>query len=474
MTRAENWELILQLCKESQDDVIDCLRVELLNDFGKSDEFSRGPNFRHLAACFRSFLRRKTKTDLPTVVRRKPLIFFPATSSSNLQNLLPVALEAKRQDSLGGIVTGAAVKSGSDGVFGDFSPVLREHDLSGRIGMGFLPRSLRRAVRRLNWMIAWLKPQHAHYAKRVRQNYGAYVKMMITAERAKIACRDLLLAWQPSCLLSTSDFYPFEFQLIWQAKKLGIPTSILQHGESNDVVLWPTYADTFLAWGESYREQFLKRGAPENRLHVTGMPASDALFGMSESRAATDAKTTNPVCLVLSHTQDRVEDSVLFEAFGRCLIDTIRSTPRIKWNIKLHPSEDDSFYRENGMADLAQVKVLPRETSLEQAVNESNVVCTIRSTAGLQAMMMRKPVIVLDLVKQGAAPVTWPLQGGGIYAKEAVQFQTNLNRLISEADYLGSVLSQQHQFLEFKFANRGQAATAVVDFLQNQTRAEKH
>lgn len=474
MTRTENWNLILQLCAEAKDDVVDCLRIELLNDFGKVDAYSGGPNLRHLAACFRSFLPSKTRADLPAVIRHKPVIFFPATSSSNLQNLLPVAIEAKRRDLLGGIVTGAAVKSGSDGVFSEFSPVLREQDLNGRIGMGFLPRSLQRAVQRLNWVISWLKPRHAHHAKRIRQNYGAYVKMMITAERARIACRELLLAWQPSCLLSTSDFYPFEFQLIWQARKLGIPTAILQHGESNDVVVWPTYADTFLAWGESYREQFLKRGAPENRLRVTGMPASDELFRKSECKASTDDKTAGPVCLVLSHTQDRVEDSVLFEAFGRCLIDTIRSTPGMTWNIKLHPSEDDSFYRENGMANLAQVKVLPRETSLEQAVNQSDVVCTIRSTAGLQAMMMRKPVIVLDLAKQGSAPVTWPLQGGGIYAKEAEQFRSNLNRLISDAAFLGSVLSQQHQFLEFQFANRGQAATAVVDFLENQTQAGKH
>ena len=469
MTRAENWNLVLQLCAEAQDDVVDCLRIELLNDFGKVDEFSRGPNKRHLAACIRSNLTRKRKPNMPPVVRHKPVIFFPAASSSNLQNLLPVAREAKRRNLLGGIVLGEAVQRGDLRVFDEFPAVVHERDLGGQIGIGFLPQSFQRAVRRLKWMIAWLRRHDAHCAKRVRQNYGSYLRLMVTAERAQITCRDLLSTWQPSGILSTSDFYPFEFQFIWQARKLGIPTSILQHGEPNDVVVWPTYADSFLAWGESYREQFLKRGAAADRLHVTGMPASDALFLHSEAKAGTAPEASHPVCLVLSHTQDRIEDSVTFEEFGRCLADTIRLIPGIKWRIKLHPSEDNSFYRERGLTNLAQVEVLPREVSLEQAVNESAVVCTIRSTAGLQAMMLQKPVIVLDLIKQAAPPVTWPLQGGGVFAKDAEEFRMEVNRLVSDDKFLDSVLTNQRQFLDLKFAHRGKAAAAVVDYLQAQT-----
>ena len=263
MTRAENWDLILQLCMESQDDVIDCLRIELLNDFGKLDEFSRGPNLRHLAACFRSFLRDGKRENIPPAIPHKPVIFFPATSGSNLLNLLPVAQEARRRDLLGGIVTAAAVQRGDPETFKEFAAVVSERTLNAQLGLGFLAGSFQRAGWRLRRLLSWLQQRDAHCALRVRQNYGAYLRMMINAERARIVCRDLLLAWQPSCILSTSDFYPFEFQFIWQARKLGIPTSLLQHGEPNDVVLWPTYAETFLAWGESYREKIRSRRAPD-------------------------------------------------------------------------------------------------------------------------------------------------------------------------------------------------------------------
>ena len=469
MTRAENWNLVLQLCKESQDDVIDCLRIELLNDFGKVEEFSRGSNMRHLASCFRSFLPRRKREKIPPATRHKPVIFFPATSGSNLLNLLPVAREARHRDLLGGIVAGEAVQRGNPEAFDEFFPVVHERTLNAQLGIGFLAGSFQRARRRLGRMIKWLHQRDAHCARRVRQNYGSYLRLMVTAERSQIVCRNLLSTWQPSCILTTSDFYPFEFQFIWQAGKMGIPTSILQHGEPNDVVVWPTYADTFLAWGESYREQLLKLGAPENRLHVTGMPASDALFLRASGTESTTSRKNTPVCLVLSHTQDRIEDSALFEEYGRCLTEAIRSTPGMKWKIKLHPSEDDSFYQEHAINDLAQVEILRREVSLEKAVDQSDVVCTIRSTAGLQAMMMQKPVIVLYLAALAGPPVTWPLHGGGIFARHAEEFLSNLNRLISEDTFLHSILVKQRQFLDLKFANRGKAASAIVDFLQNQT-----
>lgn len=468
MTRAENWDLVLQLCKESQDDVIDCLRIELLNDFGKTEEFSRGPNVRHLTSCFRSFFPRLKSEKIPPATPNKPVIFFPATSGSNLLNLLPVAQEAKRRGLLGGIVTGEAVRRGNPQALEEFFPVVTERTLNAQLGLGFLPGSFRRAVKRFRQMVGWLEQHDAHCARRVRQNYGSYLRLMVTAERARIVCRNLLATWQPSCVLSTSDFYPFEFQFIWQARKLGIPTAILQHGEANDVVIWPSYADVFLAWGESYREPLFKRGAAEDRVQVTGMPASDALFLRAPGKDTPDLKTSDPVCLVLSHTQDRVEDATLFEEFGRCLKETIRLTPGMKWKIRLHPSEDDSFYRECAISNLPRVEMSSKKISLEQAVDQADVVCTIRSTAGLQAMMLQKPVLILDLAKAGGPPVTWPLQGGGCYVRNAREFQDTLEGLVADAEILQSVLTKQNRFLNLKFANRGQAANSIVNFLEHQ------
>jgi hypothetical protein len=397
------------------------------------------------------------------------MILIPATSGSNLLNLLPVAQDARRRGILGGIVAGESFQKTGSTVLDEFEHVVSETDLRSLVGVGFLSKSLARAAGRLKRLINNLNVYNPACARRIKQNYGSYIRSMVVSEGMGLAYRQLFSMWQPSFVLSTSDFWPAEFQCCWQAKRRGIPTAILQHGVMSDVSVWPTYHDTFLAWGETFREQLLAQGATTERIRVLGMPASDDLFARSKLAANKTTKGEAPVCLVFSHTQDRIEESALFEEFGQCLAETIRSTPGVKWKIKLHPAEDDSFYHERGISKLEQLEILPRHISLEQAVEDATVACTIRSTAGMQAMMLQKPLIVLNLSSLAGQPVTWPTQGGGIYIKTAVEFKKALERLTNDKDYVCSLLTSQDEFLNKTFANKGSAACAIVDFLEGRT-----
>ena len=469
MTRAENWKLALRVCEESNDEVLASLRIALLNDFGKTAHYGKGDNFRQLAICLKSFLPFQRRTSVSPAPQGRPMILIPATSGSNLLNLLPVAQEARRRGLLGGLVAGESFQKAGSTALSEFEHVVSETALRSLVGMGFLPKSLGRAGRRLNRLIKKLNIYNPDCAKIVKQNFGSYIRLMVTSEGMGIAYRQLFSRWRPSFMISTSDFWPAEFQCCWQAKRLGIPTAILQHGVMSDLSVWPTYYDTFLAWGETFREQLLAQGAPPERIRVLGMPASDNLFARSIQSADKAKNGKAQVCLVFSHTQDRIEEFALFEEFGQCLAETIRSTPEVKWKIKLHPAEDDSFYQERGISKFGQLEILPRNVSLEQAVEGATVVCTIRSTAGLQAMMLQKPLIVLDLSSLSGPPVTWPAQGGGIYAKNAFEFKSRLERLANDKEYACSILASQAEFLDKTFANKGKAAGAVVDFLEEQT-----
>jgi hypothetical protein len=471
MTRAENWQLALRICEESSDEVIASLRIALLDDFGKTDRYSKGDNFRQLAVCLKSFLPFRRKAAISQAPQGRPMILIPAISGSNLLNLLPVAQEARRRGLLGGIVAGESFQKTRSTALGEFEHVVSETVLRSLVGMGFLPKSLARAGRRLKRLIVGLNNYSPHCAKRVKQNFGSYIRLMVVSEGMSIAYRQLFSMWRPSFMISTSDFWPAEFQCCWQAKRLEIPTAIVQHGVINDVCAWPTYYDTFLAWGDTFREQLLRQGAPAERIRVVGMPASDDLFLRTGQKADRVKNGMNPSCLVFSHTQDRIEEVALFEDFGRCLVEAIRSTPEVKWRIRLHPAEDDSFYRELEISRFKNVEISPRDISLEQAVEEASVVCTIRSTAGLQAMMLQKPLIVLNLASLSGPPVAWPIHGGGLYAKNADEFVKNLARLTSDGNFRCSLLASQSAFLDKTFANRGRAAAAIVDYLEEQTSA---
>lgn len=398
------------------------------------------------------------------------MILIPATTGSNLLNLLPVAQEARRRELLGGIVAGESFQRMGSTALAEFEHVTHEKALRSWVGMGFLPQSLARASRRLKQLVEKIARYNPHYAKRVKQNFGCHLKLMVLSEGMSIAYQKLFSAWRPSFMLSTSDYWPVDFQCCWQARRMGIPTAILQHGAISNLYYWPTYHDVFIAWGETFREQLFKLGAPAERIRVLGMPASDDLFNRSGRTAGKPVRPGSPpVCLILSHTQDRKEEFELFEEFGKYLIEVVRSMPTIKWKVKLHPNEDDSFYRERAFSKIGQVEILPRDVSLEQAVEESDVVCTIRSTAGLQAMMLKKPLIVLALSTLTGPRVLWPEEGGGIYARNPDEFRNCFSRLTNENNFADTLLASQEKFLDKNFANRGKAASAIVDFIEKES-----
>jgi len=100
-------------------------------------------------------------------------------------------------------------------------------------------------------------------------------------------------------------------------------------------------------------------------------------------------------------------------------------------------------------------------------VEQADVVCTIRSTAGLQAMMMQRPVVVIDLTPEC---VWWPAQGGGAAAKDSSSFKNVFDHLIDDADFRTATLDSQGVFLNKAFANKGRAASSIVDYMEEKTR----
>jgi hypothetical protein len=178
------------------------------------------------------------------------------------------------------------------------------------------------------------------------------------------------------------------------------------------------------------------------------------------------ADRSAPVCLLLSAAHDCYSDPQLFERFAQYLAAAVRATPRIKWKIKLHPAEDGSFYRQGILKTLRQLQILSPGITLNQAIAQSDVICTIRSTAGLQGMMMHRPLLVIDIVPHTQWSVGWPSEGGGLAATSSQQFIEFLNQIVDSDTFRHSILKSQDSFINKSFVNKGRAADAIVDFLE--------
>jgi hypothetical protein len=471
MTRTEYWNLISRLCEQANDDAITSVRVPLLFESSMSETLASKHElrqFRQILGVFKSFLSRDTKSRLTAPEKKGlPLVLSSCSSASNLLNLEPVMREARERSLLGLVIAGDSVPDSS---LEGYPNVVTQRALWQRGKKLGIAAILRTGTSKLRHLLKLLEPMDAHLTWRVRKNYGFFLRHFVNSQVIGAGFQKVLKEWRPSCVLSGSDYWPFEFQLFCQARKFGIPNAMIQHGDLSDVTAWPTYAETFLIWGKAFEQHLIKLGAPRDRLRICGMPASDRLFrGFQTSYACKDPDRERLVCLVLSHTHERQEAPEIYESFRQYLVEVVRLLPDVRWLIRLHPAEDDSFYREIGLINHPQLRIQEKRGTLEQSVAEADVVCTIRSTAGLQAMMMHKPVIVMDVVPGVECSTWWPLYGGGVAAKTATVFKSIFEQLINDHSHWENALNAQQRFLNGSFANQGRAASTIVDFLQETT-----
>jgi len=296
-------------------------------------------------------------------------------------------------------------------------------------------------------------------------NRGAIVRQLACSIQFGSALGQLLDRWSPSCVISTSDFWPLEHQLCRQASQRKIPSILIQHGAIGDF-WWPFVADMYCMWGETHVQQMQELGAPLERMVAAGMPATDSMFrGTEDGSRRRPSDRSRPICLLISHTHGRAIEKDIFDKYRHFVSETIQLAPEINWMVKLHPMENDELYREMGSSVFDRLTFYPKTASLQDAVTDADVVTTVYSTAGLESMVLGRPLIIAPAIARVRHLAPWPSMGGGMYANTPADFQFQLNRLISDQDYREQQLRKQERFLAKSFANQGHAAERIVDWL---------
>jgi len=439
------------------------LRFPLFIALQPGDHLTPGRQLREMAASFRDFIR-SVKKVLPPVPKGKPLFCFAHATPSNMKNLLPVAREARRRGLLGGIVT-AENYSNELREFSGISPIVSASDLtpplttSERVALLSEMVSIYTRVRRA--MLEY-RPEFGYLMLRT---IGSLTRHLACAARFGEPLGRLLDSWQPSCVVCTSDFWPFESQLCYQASCRSIPFVVSQHGTIGHH-WWPFVADVYCMWGDAFVEQMQSLGASRDRLASIGMPASDDLFNKIGSIDKVAPRLERPVCLILSHTHGRYLEPEIFDAFRKVLPEVINKTPEITWKVKLHPVEDRSFYQQMGADVYNRLTFYSQGASLEGAVRECDIATTLYSTAGLEAMMLDRPLAVACPSSRVEELAWWPAQGGGVYVRTAQEYITTLTRLALDSKHRDAQLTAQRTFLARAFANQGHAAESLVSFIE--------
>lgn len=175
----------------------------------------------------------------------------------------------------------------------------------------------------------------------------------------------------------------------------------LKHGKKGTKTIYGTGESTKIAvFGDSTKEFLVSMGVNSNKIVITGSPKFDPLFFKNQEvkNQETNKRNNNPK-KVLVLTQPMVEAGFWTgkqrESFIRSIIDSTSNIDNIELIFKLHPLEHKVDY-EKIVKFHRNVEVI-KNSPLDDIIQSSDLCITIFSTAGLEAMILKKPLIIINL-----------------------------------------------------------------------------
>ena len=177
------------------------------------------------------------------------------------------------------------------------------------------------------------------------------------------------------------------------AKRNGIKSFFIQHGLLMGNVYRNLATDYACVWGKIPMQFWLKKDVAKERVYEFGHFGFDGI--PLNNYSVKKIPNKNPRVLIIGQNPKAFltmkEHSITLDVYEK----TIREMEDITFIIKPHPGESQIpyfsiFNRYNNV-------IIETKKPINECIIESDIVITIFSTAGLEAMMFKRPVIVLSV-----------------------------------------------------------------------------
>jgi surface carbohydrate biosynthesis protein len=153
------------------------------------------------------------------------------------------------------------------------------------------------------------------------------------------------------------------------------------------------------------------------------------------------------------------------DEFTLSIVETVKEMSEIQLIVKLHPLENVDVYKKIFTKMLNEITICQNEVNLYELINASDVVMSVASTASLEAMILDKPIITLNL-NGGPNYIPYVEDGTsiGVYNKE------DLVPAIKDALYNEGIRKKLEKerskyVYEYAYIQDGKASERIVDLI---------
>ena len=302
-----------------------------------------------------------------------------------------------------------------------------------------------------------------------------FYRQLPWAIRAYHEVRSVLETQMPDVLVLYAESSGLGRAAVTAAKEFGIPSFAIQHGImyphyyshehapfellGDDAVPIPTKTAVY---GSLAKDLLVKRGSyPEDRIVITGSPKFDALvraaegFDREKTRAELDVPESARVLVLATR----------FTSVGPVFADLVEAVERLEevWLfVKPHQAESPAPYEAIlGRAGAAHTTMLSGKKNLLELLFASDGLITVDSFASSEALVLGRPVLVVNLPNNLSALVE---RGVALGASSGASLEQVLRKLLFDETARKELEDKRKEYIqEFAFGADGRSTERIVE-----------
>ena len=277
--------------------------------------------------------------------------------------------------------------------------------------------------------------------------------------------KEVIHTEKPDVVVTIDDRSPFGKTVNVISKSLGVPTLMVQHGIVADHPIYgPICSDKMAVFGHAFKDALVKRGVNPDDIVVTGQPRFDVLVNTKYDKKWIYEKLNlnGEKGLIVFASTDLPDDEK--ELTVRELCAAMKQFPDKQLVIKPHPSDDGAMF-----VDLLckfNLDAIVVHDYLYELLSACDLLITTWSTVGLEAMILDKPIIVINLMNRPDM-TSYVERGAAIEVNMPNALSGIIGQILYDGDTIQRIKEGRNKYiLDYTYRSDGKASERVAKLIE--------
>ncbi|MBW2989890.1 CDP-glycerol glycerophosphotransferase family protein [Candidatus Woesearchaeota archaeon] len=318
----------------------------------------------------------------------------------------------------------------------------------------------------------------------VKKQFDAYFSYRLKGHLTEFEIlKGLIKEKKPNVAVNMDESRAFSRALFHICKKEGIRTVAIQHGNLEGTIRCVHEKDEIsedalpdkcpipdktVVWGDFHKDFLLKNHYPSDKVEVLGCQRYDVLadagrmYSKKESCKKLGIDPDRRIIALFTNSNFDEENKALLKA----TFDAVKKIPNVQLAVKPHPKENYRIHyqmKENTRSDA----IIIRDIDSFELLHIADIVMIYWSTVGLEAMILDKPVIVINLMGQ-PDKVPYAKQGAAIGVYKEEDLAGSIKSILSDEEIQKKLKKNRDKLAyEYCYKKDGLASRRIAHLIEN-------